>query len=480
MTAAGYLGHEALDFLVARLWWPVPLVRWRAARALRDLMEAPATRGEATRELLSRLAAARCESEVCTMLTVFLMARSEARPASSVLTTTLRHPSVLAGVLLRHLGGTGDLEWKQAHSGPAPAEFEPEAYFEEYRTTHVPPVLSTNLTWLERRLRQPFMRQWGFEWQRLQDATGVPRTEYPYYFDSFSEFRSGIVGQYIQGQGELYRSAYLRTLALAVEHGRLPVRLAETFAMDVVPAVPGLFEIDPGSRPAWLGDIPERCAATPDDLARFVRELIDVSRGLDMRPVSLDIPIDSAIAQFGALQVSAFLATDEFTTEGVLEDRIELPDFEAAFRIAGERPETPLPGDFNDGPGAAAPVCPSMLPQPYGYWQGHYFATGMPVPASYVLPSPTDLRCTRDVLELVHSGRTIAKTAFWHDRWSPNYPREGHTRCGVCAMLDPSMLDATMKRLGCKLVWKAHIRLWQRERDYGDYTLLEKTAVMFD
>src|SRR3546814_18768690 len=106
------------------------------------------------------------------------MARPVARPASSVLATTLLHPSILAKVLLRHLGGTGDLAWEQAHSGAAPDEFEPEAYFEEFRTAHVPPILSTNLTWLERTSRRPFMRQWAFEWQKLQERTGVPRPEY--------------------------------------------------------------------------------------------------------------------------------------------------------------------------------------------------------------------------------------------------------------------------------------------------------------
>jgi hypothetical protein len=414
------------------------------------------------------------------MLTVFLMARPVARPASSVFATTLRHPSVLAGVLLRHLGGTDELEWEQAHSGPAPDEFEPEAYFEEFRTAHVPPILSTNLTGFQRTSGRPFMRQWAFEWQKLQESTGVPRTEYPYYFDSFSEVRSGIIGQYIQGQGELYRSAYLRTLALAVERWRLPADLAETTAMDVVPAVPGLFEIDPIKRPTWLVDIPERCAASPDDLGRFARELIDASRTLEMRPVTLDIPIDSAVAQYGTLEILAFLVTDEFTTEHVPEDRIELADFEAAFSIAGDRPETPIAQFSDDGPGAAAPVCPSMLPQPYGFWQGHYFATGMPVPASYVVPSSTHLRCTRSGLELVNSNRLVAKTAFWHDRWSPDYPREGNTRCGVCAMLEPALLEAAMARLGRRLVWKARIRLWRRERDYGDYNLVERIAVLRD
>src|SRR3546814_15575517 len=82
MTAA-FLGRESLDFLVARLSWPVPFVRWRAARALRDLVDAPATRTEATDQLLRCLASASCESEVCPILPVFLMARPAARPASS-------------------------------------------------------------------------------------------------------------------------------------------------------------------------------------------------------------------------------------------------------------------------------------------------------------------------------------------------------------------------------------------------------------
>src|SRR3546814_12309562 len=119
-----------------------------------------------------------------------------------------------------------------------------------------------------------------------------------------------------------------------------------------------------------------------------------------------------------------------------------------------------------------------MLPQPYGYCQGHYVATGLPVPASYGVPSSTHLNCTRSGLELVNTDRLVAKTAFWHDRWSPDYPRDGNTRCGVCAMLEPALLEAAMTRLGRRLVWKARIRLWRRERDHGDYNLVDRIAVL--
>src|SRR3546814_12010903 len=104
MTAA-FLGRESLDFLVARLSWPVPFVRWRAARALRDLVDAPATRTEATAQLLRCLASSRCETQARTILTVFLMARPVARSASSVSAPTIIHPPLLSTVLLSPPGG---------------------------------------------------------------------------------------------------------------------------------------------------------------------------------------------------------------------------------------------------------------------------------------------------------------------------------------------------------------------------------------
>lgn len=471
---------EALDFLVARLSWPVPVVRWRAARALRDLVEGPQTRSDTTRMLLCNLAGARCETEECAVLTVFLMARPDARPASQVLRTTLRHPSILAALLFQHLYGENDLQWEQAHSGPVPDYFVPEVFFEAQRTAHVPPILSNNLRKLERRTGLPFLRQWAFEWQTLQEASGLSRTEYPYYFDSYAEVRRGIIGQYIQGQGELYRSAYLRTLALAVDRWRMPEELAKGYAMDTVPAVPGTFEIDPGTRPGWLGDIPERCAARPDDLERLARKLVDATRDLELRPVSFSIPIDAAVARHGIFSMSAYLVTDDLPAGAIPECRIELANFEASFAVGGDRPETPIDIYADEGPGRAAPVCTSMLPHPYGYWQGHYFATGLPVPASYMLPSSTHLHCTRGGIQLLDGDRPIGTSAFSHDHWSPNYPREGNTRCGVSSTLDRSLLDASLVRLNRRLVWKARLRLWQSERDRDDYALFERTAVFAD
>lgn len=469
--------HHALEFLAARLSWPVPVVRWRAARALRDLLNSRETKFEATKLLLQTLAAARCEAESCSVLTVFLMARSDARPEIHSVCTSLRHPSILSSLLLQHMYGDNGPAWEHAHSGMAPRFFEPEPYFEKHITAHVPPILSTHLRKLEQQTNLPFMRQWAFEWQKLQDATGTARTEYPYYFSNNSGVHRGMIGQYIQGQGNLFRSAYLRTLACAVNIWNMPVEFAKFYTMDVVPATPGIFEIDPARRPGWLADFPERCATSPDSLGCLVNELLSSVQDLRLRPVFIRAPISYEIAEYGELHISAYLATQEFENDYVPECKTELADFEAGLKTEVDRPTTPLDNFSDSRLGTLAPVCTSMLPRPHGYWQGHYFSTGMPVAASYVLPSDTRMLCTRGGVELQKGDSLVGTTAFWHDHWSPEYPRDGATRCGVWASLMSSLLDHALVRLERKLVWKASIHLWKRTHEFGEYKPFEKTVL---
>ncbi len=470
----------AVSFLIERLNWPVPMVRWRAARAIRDLVNAPETRADTTNALLAFLSAATTETEACAVLTILLMARREATPPPPTLIAAIRRPSILAGVLVRHMHGEDGVDWRSAHSGHPPGTFEPEPYFSKYCTAHVPAILSSNLKRLEGHSGFPFMRQWAFEWHCLQQQTGVRRTEYPYYFSDYLEVQSGIIGQYIQRQGEIFRSAYLRTLAFAVNVWRLPAAVAEKWCMDLVPAIAGLFDVDPGPRPSWLGDFPERCAKAPDNLEGIVRELLDATHTAQMRPVAIHAPIRAEVAPFGDLSLTAHLVTHDFVpSANEPSEWLEFAALEESFELTGERTSTPLFDYSSEGvAGLTAPVCTSLFPQPYGYWQQDYYSTGIPMPASYVIPSGTTWRCTANGIELEDCGRGIATTSFWLDQWTPRRPREGSTRCGSQALLDAALLDEACARLKRSLRWRARIRLWQRERDFDDYKLTERAVQM--
>ena len=97
---------------------------------------------------------------------------------------------------------------------------------------------------LERASGLPFQRQWAFEWMSLRDKLAIRYTDYPYYFDNIADVRAGIRGQYWQRMREVYRSAYLRTLAFAVSEWRLPQKIAQDNCVELVEGIAGLFEVD--------------------------------------------------------------------------------------------------------------------------------------------------------------------------------------------------------------------------------------------
>jgi hypothetical protein len=176
----------ALEVLFERLNWPVPMVRWRAAREIRDLLNDEISRPDATAQLLHRLDSCQTESEVAAWLTVVLLTELAARPSLSDVASRLHRPSALSDALMHQIYATplDPQTWRGAHSGQAPDDFEPDKYFDQHKTAHVPPILANNLRRLEASTRRPFMRQWAFEWKQLRDRIGTKFTLYPHYFVS--------------------------------------------------------------------------------------------------------------------------------------------------------------------------------------------------------------------------------------------------------------------------------------------------------
>ena len=120
----------ALSLLFQRMNWPVPMVRWRAAKQIRNLLNAPDTRDRAITALLSHLEASPTESEACSFLTILMLTDPAARPASKEVEVRLQRPSVLSSVLLKQIYDTpiDDAAWSEAHSGTVPDDFKPDKY----------------------------------------------------------------------------------------------------------------------------------------------------------------------------------------------------------------------------------------------------------------------------------------------------------------------------------------------------------------
>jgi len=474
--------------LVERLNWPVRLVRWRAAREYAALLTSKEFYRPALDVYLEWLSTRTFESEVTSALAVLLCTPEDGLPAFNAVRGYISRPSLLADAMLQFVYGPGKVKggWEKSHSGPAPPSFVAEEFFLNHKSAHVPPALGSRLEDLEKESGLPFMTQWAFEWRSLMDTTKAPHSGFPYFFVDFALHRSGITGQFSQRQCDVYRSAFLRTLACAVDHWKMPVPRAGRAALECLPINRGLAEIDPIQRPVWLHDVPERCCNPGAQLEPLVRELTKPGLGRPgMRPVSLKVPISADQYEFADLFVSGVLATEDYASDPSWEHRNSraLPwILEDAVSFAGKVDEEKIEDFLLRGTcGKCVPLCLDVLPLPLGFWQGDFFAAGIALPAPYVFVDAISYDCRGDRIE-VTADRTLAGSwTVWYDRWTPLYAHGGgDTRCGMLTELRPADIDDAAKRHAMRLGWIVELRIWKRKTDYGDFELEQRRDFFWD
>jgi hypothetical protein len=394
-------------------------------------------------------------------------------------------PSILASIILERTFGPGNgiRGWREAHSGSAPADFEGGNYFEEHKTAHAPPILVSNLKKLERFSGCPFLQHWAYEWKWLRDKLGTRYTRYPHYFDDVLDARAGIMGQYWQRMREVFLSAYLRTLGYGVSEWGMPQKIAEDYCLDIVHGIAGLFDVEPGARPVWLSDFPERFCAPDADFTTLIRKLAQDARAEGMRLVSLDTPVASSVKKFANLTLSAHLVTPDYelADDALLYEQMQWLSVVDTFELKCPPPEITIEEAITEGKtGDEVAVCSHLLPIPFGTWQGDYLSMGLRIPAAYAA-SEAEIRCTRESIDGIASdGRIASKTRIWNDDWTPPHPKNGSTRCGTATMIDQAVLAELMERLGRKLAFFIRLRIWEQNKENGDYSESERSFFSFD
>ena len=105
---------------------------------------------------------------------------------------------------------------------------------------------------------------------------------------------------------------------------------------------------------------------------------------------------------------------------------------------------------------------------------------GLRIPAPYTIPN-TEIRCTHESIDCIASdGKVVSRTRIWNDNWAPPHPKGGSTRCGTATMIDQEVLAEAMERLGRKLAFFIRLRIWDREKEYGDYSESKRTFFLLD
>lgn len=468
--------EAALQMLIERLRWPVKIVRWKTAKAIRTLLVNDETRQSTTKTLLGWFASRHLESEVISGLSMLAVTPYDARPIFSEVEKSVSSPSIAADFLLKQMYGRHSERWCSAHSGTAPASFSAESYFHEHKTAHVPPVLKRDLEYLERKSGLPFLRQWGFEWTALRERLQAGYTSYPNYFGDFALQREGIYGQFILHQSELYRSAYQRTLACAVSEWNMPPDAAEQFSVFDLPVLPGLFEVEPAPRPAWL-PLLDATMLNGDDLASIARNVISREPEDAFQTVLLRIPTERSFDEFGELELAAYLVDDAFELDEnqLLHSRSQRL-WLTRYQFDMVRPSLE-PQEQAGKLGSALPVCSDEVPFVRGYWHDDYYQRGVSLPATYCFQQPTLQQAQADGIHIRIDQEEVGSLAIWHDAWTPVSAPNSATRCGTITRIRRSELAAAAARLGRKVGW--FVRLSRMEKPEGGYERVPKDASAF-
>jgi hypothetical protein len=424
------------------------------------------------------------ESQVAAGLAVLLCAEREVLPSFFDVKAAINKPSILADLLLQHIYGFGNRKagWLEAHSGVAPDDFEAGKFFEDHKTAHVPLILSNHMQRLEEKYGLPFVRQWGFEWRQLMNDTGSPYSDFPYHFVG-NLLRSNVVGQFDLAQSDVMRSAYLRTLALAVSKRVMTAQQAGFYSLDCLPLNRDLLRLRPIDRPEWLSDIPEQCCGFLPSLEVAARKLAAERAG--MRPVSLHIPIKASLYEFGDLSITAIMATDDFAPVEDDERYFSrdvlwpLPD---GLSFSGPVDEEDPANYLSTGrTGSSLPICLKVVPLPFGYWHGDYLQVGLALPASYNFPTCPEVSCGESGIVLSCDGEIASTLLIWHDHWTPLYAKDGgDTRCGVVTNMRSDHLARALEHHRMQLGWVIQLRIWSRPSDHGEYVLSNKREFFFD
>ena len=248
--------EPSLGLLLERLLWPVPRVRWEAARALARLVRAG--NDGALDALLGWTAKRTLESECLLGLGVIhAFDLADFCPEDTARRTVLK-PSLASDWMLRTVYGTHERSapFRYTVSPQTPAHLNEDAavLFDRLNTLAVPPVFLQTLEWLEGALDFAFVDRWRHDWSWICRSHGMERPR-PGFFLGPGRRRGGTLHM---PQGEMLVSAYLRTLAYAMHIGTMRTDQAEYHAMLALPLNRGLAELEPVERPAWSRNLLQR------------------------------------------------------------------------------------------------------------------------------------------------------------------------------------------------------------------------------
>lgn len=462
--------RQIADVGVARLGLPVPMAKLVTIQSIAEALQREETTEIFADALAGWVGTRELESQCLEALCPLLV--SPIHPAVIArIRRAIGRPSLAADLLLSL--ATGDPvvlpSWTGCHSGPAP-ELLAVGAEEQALCAHkfIPPLFTHNLEALQNDSRRPFLRQWAFEFSVLSDRTGGKSDG---YLDYFVGSERGNTGQFVANKGHLARSAYLRTLACAVEHWGMPEVAAMQYAADACPAEPIFLRLVLQPPPPWAPVVHGRTAteaADPQALACAVIQQMEAELQRRIMHCSLTV-VDEPLCH-AELEVFALVRTqDDFDPQRAIEFYHHLLGKVTPNRDGLHAFVSPNMGRDGAEYLRFVPVVLPLIGSSVGYLQSDLLSRIPYMPVSTNNVPRLELVPGAEYAVLRSEGREVGKWNWWPWNWKPSHPRGWPTPTACCASLESAVAQQIADDLGGRLehVWR--FTVWQREQRYGEW-----------
>jgi len=468
-------GAELLDVAMCRLRLPVPMAKLQVIHQFAGALKDERTGAATWQALLRWLRALSLESEVLEALTIVVAARRAAVLSSADLRGAINAPSVLSDVFIGHAFGTPVLvhSWLNGHSGEVPRFYQrPELRQELALGQIVPRALMNRFQDLQQEWRKPFVAQWIFEFERLMERCDSSKDGHFGFF--LPEGDRNEVGQFTARRGQLARSAFLRTLALAGDLWNMPIPEVQAVAMVASPVDLSLLPMLPGAAPGWVRPLHGARPGTSDEAAGLAASVLrDVHEAQGMSLLHLNLPLHGDARYNCELEIVSILASGEtvdaeevFRVHDFLPGRMYVPRAEdLTLRIDALDRDATFPAKAG---GRLRPVLMPLVGNNAGYLQSD-LVSRMPRLPAHDSRSPLIVTPRKGGADVLLSGTKVGELLHWNWKWRPTHPKDMGGPTGVGLALDRHVTKRLLHVDGMRLchVWRA--RLLTRETDYKDW-----------
>jgi hypothetical protein len=462
--------RQVADLAVARLGLPIPMAKLATIHAVAQALDSDDTAMTFAEALAGWAATRELESQCLEAICPLLVAAP--RPETIALVRrAIGRPSIASDALLSLVTGSLALvaTWTGCHSGPATRFSMLDEEAQLRAGTFIPPFFTHQLERLESQARRPFMRQWAFEYRMLTERYGCNGDGHLDYF--LGSDREN-VGQFVAHRSHLARSAFLRTLACAVEHWDMPAAIASSFAEMAFPAEPIFLRLPPQNAPEWARIVQSNAAAEVEDVPAFARALIET---LEAKLNGKLMHCSLAVVDEPKCHVEFEVFAMAGASEGL--DAMQVLRFYGRLlgKITPERDALRafVSPDLGSEGREVLGFMPLLLPligSGVGYLQSDLVGRVPYVPVSFVSLPRVELVPMSNGGVLRSEGRDVGSWNWWRWNWKPSHPRNQPVPTACCASLSHDAVRQLVKHLGGGIehVWRLTTRT--RDTDYGEWT----------